>query len=505
MKYFILFLIFLFLVPKMIISLGLFQQNGYKIKKYLLNLRKHYLKTFSSYLEYIALIILILYSFNKDWFLGILVVFFIISSLLLTEPLLIYPKITKRLFRLFITTIFIYIIPIIFLKEYLVFLLLETIFLSFIIILASLINKPLENKICEFYKKKRFKKINKINPLIIGITGSFGKTSTKNIIHNIISCNYYTYSTPQSYNTPMGICLAINEMNYETEVFISELGATKPFDIKELVDFIPVDIGIITDIGNQHLESFKKVENVLKAKLEILESKKIKTLIINNDNIYLREYNYPSNIKVIRIGTNNKSDYIAQNIKLSNEGLNFDVYKTEKYLFTIKTALLGKHNVYNLLFGIVVGELLNININTIKKNIYNIQQIDNRLCINNVGKIQILNDAFNSNINGFKNAIEVLKFSSNKKILITPGIVDLGESLKDVNLEISKYLIEGIDYIYLIENEASIYIKDYFNETSFKDYEMVSSFSKAYNKALNKYEVSTILIENDLPDNYLRR
>ncbi len=505
MKYFILFLILLILFVKLIIFLGLFQQNGYKINKYFRNLKKHYLKSVSSYLEYVALFNLFLYSFNEDWFLGILVAFFLLSSLVLTEPLLIYPKITKRLFRLFITTIFIYIMPIIILKEYLVILLVETIFLPFIIVLASLINEPLERKIYKHYKKKYSRKINQINPLTIGITGSFGKTSTKNIIHEIINNNYYTYSTPKSYNTPMGICMSIKEMNDETEVFISELGATKSFDIKELVDFVPVDIGIITDIGNQHLESFKKIENVLKTKLEILESKRIKTLIINNDNIYLREYHYPSNIKIIRIGINNVADYIAKNIRLFSEGLSFDVYKKEEYLFSVKTTLLGKHNVYNLLFGIVVGELLNISINTIKKNISNIKPIDNRLSINNIGKIQILNDAFNSNVNGFKNAIEVLKLSSNRKILITPGIVDLGDSLKESNLEISKYLIEGIDYIYLIENEASIYIKDYFDGNSFKDYETVSSFEKAYKKALNKYEVSTILIENDLPDNYLRR
>ena len=122
-----------------------------------------------------------------------------------------------------------------------------------------------------------------------------------------------------------------------------------------------------------------------------------------------------------------------------------------------------------------------------------------------MGKIQILNDAFNSNVVGFKNAVEVLKMTPNKKILITPGIVDLGISLEEVNIEVSKHLIEDIDYIYLIENEASIIIKNYLNEVDFKDFEMVSSFTQAFNKALKKYEEATILIENDLPDNYLRR
>ncbi len=505
MIYIILFSILLILVPKVIIFFGLFQQNGYKINKYLLNLKKHYLKTVSVYLEYVALIIMFLYSFNKDWYLGILGIFFMLSSFLLTEPLIIYPKITKRIIRLFIMVLLLYIIPLCIFNKHLYVLLLETIFLPFLIILSSIINKPIEEIINNYYKKKAFNKLNYINPLIIGITGSFGKTSTKNIIHNIINSNYYTYSTPKSYNTPMGICKSITEMNDQTEVFISELGATKLLDIKELIDFVPVNIGIITDIGPQHLESFKTIENVLKTKLEILESKKISKLIINNDNQYLREYHYPSNIEIIRIGIMSNSDYVGKNIELSSDGLSFDVYIEEKYLLTVKTHLLAKHNIYNLLFGIVVGVILNIDINTISKNINKIQPVDNRLSISNIGKIQIINDAFNSNVNGFKNAVEVLKVSKNKRILITPGLVDLGELLEEKNIEIGKYLIEDIDYIYLVENEASLYIKDYFNKTNFKNFEMVSSFKKAYNKALSKYEESTILIENDLPDNYLRR
>lgn len=493
------------LIPKLIIFLGLFQQNSYKINKYLFNLKKHYLKTISTYLEYLAFIFLIFYSFDKEWFLGILSIFFIISSLLLTKPLLIYPKATKRLIRLVITIIFLSLISLILFKEYLVVLLLETISLPFIIILSSLVNKPLENKIYQYYKRKTFKKLNKINPLIIGITGSFGKTSTKNVVYQIINNHYYTYRTIKSYNTPMGISLAVKEMNDETEVFIAELGATKLLDIKELVDFVPVNIGIITDIGYQHIESFETIENILKTKLEILESQKINTLIINYDNRYLREYNYPSNIQIIKIGVNSDADYLGKNIKLSTEGISFDVYKKEEYLLTIKTHLLGKHNIYNLLFGIVVGELLNIDLNKIKNNIYNIQPIDNRLSVSKIGKIQILNDAFNSNIKGFINALEILKISPNKRILITPGIVDLGVSLKNVNFEIAKYLTEGIDYIYLINNEASKYIEKYLDKVCFKDYEVVNSFKKAYNKALNKYKESTILIENDLPDNYLRR
>jgi UDP-N-acetylmuramoyl-tripeptide--D-alanyl-D-alanine ligase len=303
----------------------------------------------------------------------------------------------------------------------------------------------------------------------------------------------------------MGISKAVSKMNDLTEVFISDLAATKTNDIKELVDFVKVDIGIITDIGYQHMESFKTIENVLQTKLEILASTNLKQLIINNDNQYLKEHIYPENIEIIRVGINNDSDYMAKNIILTNNGLSFDVYNKEIFLFKVDTILLGRHNIYNLLFGIVVGRLLNISVEEIKRNIRSIKPVDNRLSIKNIGKIQIINDAFNSNIKGFINAIEILKYSKNKKILITPGLVDLGELLEEINNEISECIIDGIDYIYLVENNSSKYIQENFIKKGFKNYEMVTSFRKAYNKAINKYEESTILIENDLPDNYLRR
>ena len=130
----------------------------------------------------------------------------------------------------------------------------------------------------------------------------------------------------------MGLSKAIEEMNAQTEVFISELGATKQKDIQELVSFINVDIGIITDIGCQHLETFKTIDAVLKTKLEILESKNIKTIVINNDNKYLKEFKYPSGLKVIRIGLTTESDYLAKNIELTMTGITFDVFLKDKYI-----------------------------------------------------------------------------------------------------------------------------------------------------------------------------
>lgn len=505
MDYIIIFFIALFLIPKTITFFSLFQQNSYKINKYAKNLKKHYLKTISTYLEYLASSILLIYIFYKEWYIAVLSVFFLLGAYMLTENLIIYPKFTKRLMRLLITFILINLIPFIFIDNYLIICLSELVFMPLILIFAALINKPIESIINKYYKKQAKQKLSQIKPLIIGITGSYGKTSTKNILNTLINQTYYTYSTPKSYNTPMGICKSIKNMNWETEVFITELGATTKGDILELVEFVPVKIGIITDIGPQHLESFKTIENVLMTKLEILQSKNIKQLVINNDNEYLRTFDYPKNINVVRIGIEEKADLMAKNLELTNKGISFEVYQNEEYLLKVESHLLGRHNVYNILLSMAVAQLLDIKNSEIAKNIPRIKAVDNRLSLTNIGNIQILNDAFNSNIKGFVSAIEILKLSKNQKILITPGIVDLGGKSEELNKEIGKHLIKDIDYIYLVENEAALFIKDYFIEHHFMNYELVSSFKEAYKKAVNKYSSATILIENDLPDNYLRR
>lgn len=506
MIYIILFFVLINLFPKIIISLGLFQQNGYKVSKYMINLKKHYFKKISSYLEYCSLLMLFFYILNKEWYIGILTMFFLIGSVMLMEPLIIFPKFTNRIKRLLITAVIIS-LPFYLLIPFTIVLLIESILLPWIFILSSLINQPIEKQINKYYLKKSINKLQENKPLIIGITGSFGKTSTKNFLYQLIKTNFYTYVTPKSYNTPMGICKGINEdMQEGIETFICELGATKKGDIKELVSFLDIDIGIITEIGPQHLESFKTIENILQTKLEILESKKIKYLIINNDNDYLRKYQYPNNIEIIRVGINNPSTFEGRNIVLTNNGMSFDIYLLNQFYMRVETCLLGRHNIYNILLSAACCNVLKIPKEEIFKNIKKIKPVEHRLSIKKINNFQIIDDAFNSNYVGFNNALEVLKLSQNKKILITPGLVDLGKETKPLNKKIGKQLTKGIDWIYLIKNEASKYIQDYFIEENFTSYEVTSSFKEALDKAFKKYfEETTILIENDLPDNYIRR
>ena len=502
----LIFLIFI-LVPKVLVFFTIFQQNGYNPKKYYLNLKKHYLYTLSTYLEYISLIMLISYYINYNWYLMVLEIFFILGSFMLSKQLVLAPVLTKRMVRLFITFCIICIIPYIFFNKHILIFTLETVLIPIIILIASYIILPIEQQIKRYYYQKTKNKLNKYQMINIGITGSFGKTSTKNFLYHLLKEQYYTYKTPKSYNTPMGISKAVNnELPILSDVFIVEMGACNIGDINELVDLVNIDIGVITEIGPQHLETFKTIDNVLKTKLEILNSKNLKTLIINQDNIYLRNTIYPNNLKIIRIGINEEADYMAKNIIMKETYLSFDLYYQKSILTNIKTKLLGQHNIYNLLSAIVVAYTMGVDIENIKNSCFKIEPVLHRLSTLQDGNIKIIDDAFNSNIVGFKNAVDVLKLADTNKIVITPGIVDGGEYLKELNIDAAKKLTE-VDFVLLVDNQASKYIQDYFDDCAFTNYQVVKSFKQAYNivQKESKSKDITLLIENDLPDNYLRR
>ncbi|MBQ8292956.1 MAG: hypothetical protein IJX78_04005 [Bacilli bacterium] len=423
---------------------------------------------------------------------------------MLTEQLIITPVFTSKIKRLLFVIIFFSLVPYLFCKHHTLLYLLEIMFLPFIIIACSIICIPLEKIINQYYIHKAKKKLNKIKPIILGITGSYGKTSTKNYIYHLIKQHYFSYMSPLSYNTQMGLARCINEkMPPLTEVFIAEAGASQAKDIEKIVKHFEFNIGIITDIGPQHLETFGNIENVLNTKLEILKSKALEVLIINNDNIYLKKVKYP--VKVIRVGFNKDADYYVDNIEMNENKTVFDVFYKQDYFMHIETSLIGRHNIYNLLFSIASAIYLGVPKDVISNNISKINPVDNRLSLTKTGNIKILNDAFSTNIVGFKNALEVLKGTSSLKVVITPGIVDLGKKLKELNIEISKELITGLDMIYLIDNEASRYIEEYFISQKFLNYKVCKTFKEAYHDALKNKEEVTILIENDLPDNYLRR
>lgn len=494
----IIFLI-LGLINLYVFELNIFQQSGYKVFKYLKTFKRYYYKDLSSYLRIIVLILSILYLYYKNFILTVLIMFIILGIVLLNKKTILKLKLTKRMNRLIVVIVT---FQLLMLFNPILLLTIEMIILPFIILLCNLILAPLEYLIRRKYIKIAKEKLDYINPIKIGITGSYGKTTTKHFIYEFLKDNYQTTLSPKSYNTEMGLCKSIIEnLNYLDEIYIAELGATSPCDIEKLTKLVNVDIGIITDIGIQHIETFKTIENILKTKLEILKSNNIKTLIINNDNEYLSSYLYPQDINIIKVGTNSNSDIRIDNIKLGFEYNEFDIVLDKPY--HVKTSIVGKHNIINITLAVTAAFYLGEDIQQLIEKTKQLKPVNNRLEIKKIENHLVIDNSFNSNFNGFINNIDLLNLSNRFKIVITPGLVELQNKGFEIHKEIANYLIKKVDFVYLISNTNTIYMKEEFLKNGFYNFIMLDTFNEAYKLALSTKQQSTILIENDLTDYYL--
>lgn len=480
-------------------ELTIFQQSSYKNKEYFKHFRKYYFSSVSSFLRLQVLMLGILYYWYKHWFLGFLILFLIFGCINLKEKKILKLKFTKRITRLFLT-IGLYVFVSSIFSRYL--LLVNVYIVPFIIILCNYINYPIEVLINCFYIKKAKRKIEKCNIIKIGITGSYGKTSCKYFLTNVLSSKYLVHKSPKSYNTMLGITKdVLNNLKEYDEIYIAEMGATKPKDIEKINQIINIDIGIITSIGTQHLDSFKNIDNIIKTKLEILKSNNIKTLVVNIDNEYLENYKYPSDIKIIKVSTRNKNaDYYAYDIEES-----FNLIKFKINNLVLEANLLGIHNVTNLLLTYAVCKEFELEDEEIQEVFKNIEAVEHRLSYTKYDNYQVIDDSFNSNFEGFKNAIRVLTLCDTRKILITPGLVDQKEKIQEYYQELGYIIMQNIDYVYLIKNENINALVNYFKNNQFNKYIVVESFKEAFERARNQNDYATILIENDLTDYYLSR
>ena len=375
---------------------------------------------------------------------------------------------------------------------------------------VATINKPIEKAINNKFCRKAHKKIKSIPGFkVVGITGSYGKTSTKYIVNTILSQKYNSLMTPESYNTTMGVVRTINEKLKPTHnLFVCEMGAKYIGDIKEICDIVEPNYGILTAIGPQHLDTFKTIENVAKTKLELLDSLPDVTGVsfVNWEDENIRKAKLPKN--VVKYGLNKKSDYYAENVTISAKGSSFDVVMPGGRRITAKTKLLGRLNILNIVCGVAVADKLGLTEEQIKMGIKFIKPVEHRLELrpNPNGSI-IIDDSYNSNVRGADMALEVLgTFKDMKKILITPGIVELGEKAYEINKALGKEATKHSDIIILVGEKQAGPMLDGVKETKFpKDKVIVAkNLDEAIKHMYKLMDSNTVvLLENDLPDNYL--
>jgi len=522
MNYFFLFILLLLeivLVFKLKDDLHILQLNSYRNERYLRWLKNNLSKRFSIFEILFYLISTVLFIFRYEIIAGLLISIFLIVRIIFfilqkhKKPL-VFTQRAKRIFIVqnIITIKFILLILIfIELNSTKAALLLSVSLFSLIIILISnTILMPLELFFQKFYIKDAKKIIDTMDQLkVIGITGSYGKTSTKHFLYQILNEKYNTLITPGSYNTTLGVVRTIREMLKPThEVFIVEMGARQAGDIEEICKIVHPRIGILTAVAEQHLETFKTLENVRKTKFELIDS-------LPENGLAILNYDYQpisnTSIKTANSASysvhNGNCNFCAENIVFNQNGMQFSIRKDGKNLFDVETKLLGEHNISNLLAAIVCALHLGVDDRSIQYAIKRIQPVEHRLqAKKGTGGVTILDDAYNSNPVGAKMALEVLeKISGNKKIIITPGFVELGSKQDEYNYEFGKQIAKKVDFAIIVGKKLSVPIVKGIREAAFSEEQLY--VAQDLKDALNFMNsiVKTgdvVLFENDLPDNY---
>ncbi|MBQ9946333.1 MAG: UDP-N-acetylmuramoyl-tripeptide--D-alanyl-D-alanine ligase [Clostridia bacterium] len=428
------------------------------------------------------------------------------------KPLVYTPRVKRMLATSLILYVLIYLLAIYCLttdKKNLSFLVLglAVAFSPFMCIIANAVNKPIE-KCVNLYYLNDAKKMLRRQPELqtIGITGSYGKTSVKFYLYTILRAWTDTLVTPSSFNTPMGIVITVRRsLKAVHKIFLCEMGAKWVGDIKELCDIVHPKHGIITALGEQHLESFGSKENIIKTKYELSDAlPEDGRLYVNYDNETIRK-NPPSR-PFITYGTSPDCDYYAFDEKVSATGTVFTLRAPDKTEYTFDTKLLGHHNVINITGAIAAAHGFGMPLSEMRRYVRRIDAVPHRMQIVNKGEVTIIDDAFNSNPAGCRAALSTLREMDGTRILVTPGMVELGGEEHKLNKEFGSFAADCCDYIVLIGKKQTLPIKEGIDEKKFPADRVIifEEFTEAMKTlyAMKTDKKKIILLENDLPDNY---
>lgn len=425
-------------------------------------------------------------------------------------------KYTKRVVRMFITSVIIYIafsiLSYLFLKE--IFpIIIEFLFIltPLIIIIANFINRPIENSINQGFIREATDKISSMtNLIVIGITGSYGKTTMKTILGKLLSEDYNTLITPHNYNTTLGVVITIrNYLSPLHEIFVCEMGAKKLGEIKEIADIVHPRIAVLTSLGPMHLESFGSMENIEKTKFELIEATKKsgRKAYLNYDNEIIRNHKI-EDIDVISYAVDYKdANFVPFDIKTTSSGSIFKMkFPNSDEIYTFETKLLGKHNVLNLAGAIAVCYGLDISIDTLIRRTKLVDPPEHRLQMKKSSFGYMIDDAYNSNPSGAKAALDCLKEFDMTKVLVTPGMVELGEKEYELNYKFGEEATKVADKIILVGKNHTKPLQDAINKSNFdkKNLIIADTVIQAIDILNNMKTDKEIiaLFENDLPDNY---
>ena len=344
---------------------------------------------------------------------------------------------------------------------------------------------------------------------VVGITGSYGKTSTKHYLNRILSEKYNVLMTPGSYNTLMGVIRTVREMMQPyTEVFICEMGAKNIGDIKEICDLVHPSVGVVTAVGEQHLESFKTIGNVQRTKFELVDALPSSGVaFVNNDFPYVASRKV-DNVECCRyaVGNNDEAVYRVTSMTFSEDGTDFTLTGPFGEA-SFHTGLIGEFNISNLIPALAVALYLDVPLERIRYAVGKIEQVEHRLSLKRVpGGLTIIDDAFNSNPDGSRMALDVLASMKNgKRIVVTPGMIELGDKQYEYNENFGRKIAMSVDVAIIVGEYNRDAILCGLREAGMPEEKVhaVDTFKEAQ-AVLGTIAAAgdTVLYENDLPDTF---
>lgn len=341
----------------------------------------------------------------------------------------------------------------------------------------------------------------------IGITGSYGKTSTKFILKTLLEEKYNVLATPASFNTPMGVTKVIREqLKPEHEVFLGEMGARHVGDIKEMCELVRPEIGVLTSIGPQHLETFGNIETVASTKNELVEALPAGgRAFFAADGGWLDKLYARARCEKYRAGLTHDRMYMrAEGLTVGPEGSAFTLVCEDGGRVECHTCLLGRHNIQNITLSAAVAHVLGVTMAELAHGISRLEPIQHRLqIIPGASGKTVIDDAFNSNPAGAAAAMDVLASFGGLRCVVTPGMVELGEREYELNREFGRQMAKACEAAILMGRKRSEPIKQGLIEAGFEasNIFVVDSLAAAM-PILGALNADVTLFENDLPDNY---
>jgi UDP-N-acetylmuramoyl-tripeptide--D-alanyl-D-alanine ligase len=386
---------------------------------------------------------------------------------------------------------------------------------------ANLLMTPVEALFRQQFVRQAKRVLAEVHPVVIGITGSYGKTTTKTFLAEILNGRYKTYATPKSYNTMMGVCMAINndlKNDYSVEYFIVEMGAYIQGEIQRICALTPPQISIVVEVGLQHLERFGSLENTAAAKYEIIKALPPDGVgVFNWDNSYVRQM-YERGYPAARIAVTKTvapdavpsggPRFVAHEIQESLDGLTFAVTDIESGASQMfRTKILGQHNVINILLATAVAVHEGMSLRDVAARVSLLQPPESRLAHQTTPEgITIINDAYSANPEGIVSALRVLAMHrTGKRLLITPGMVELGDLMERENRKLGEIAAGSATDVILVGEKQAQPIRAGLQGAGFpaEHVQVVETLSQAvdwYQRHLRRGD--TVLFLNDLPDIY---